>query len=98
MLLSLVHIPKYCTLIDYIKVLDSVWRDGFWLKLLKSGKEGKLFNVMKNMYSGIKSCVFLNGKNSPYCTPLSPHEGIRQGENLSPFLFSLCNNDIKELA
>ena len=61
------------------------------LKLSKSGIEGKLFIIIKNMYSGIKSCIFLIGKNFPYFTP---HEGIRQGENLSPFLFSLFINDI----
>ena len=48
---------------------------------------------MKQMYSGVKSCSFLNGKNSPYFTP---HEGIRKDKILSPLLFALFINDIEE--
>ena len=48
---------------------------------------------MKNMYLGIKSCVFLNETYFPCPTH---HEGIGQGEVISPFLFSLFINHIEE--
>jgi len=44
------------------------------------------------MYSGIKSCISLNGKCSSF---FLCNRGVRQGGNLSPILFSLFLNDIK---
>ena len=44
------NMKLYCCFIEYVKAFDSVWRDGFLLKLLKSGIEGERFNIMKNMY------------------------------------------------
>ena len=43
------------------------------------------------MYAQIKSCVFLNGEKSDFFISV---RGVRQGENLSPLLFSLFVNDI----
>ena len=44
------------------------------------------------MYAQIKSCVFLNGEKSDFFISA---RGVRQGENLSPLLFSLFVNDIE---
>ena len=44
------------------------------------------------MYENIKSCVRINDETSAYF----PSEcGVRQGENLSPLLFSLYLNDLE---
>ena len=51
---------------------------------------GKVFNVIFNMYNGIKSCVSLMGDF------FSSFAGVRQGENLSPILFSMYLNDLEE--
>ena len=52
---------------------------------------GKCFNLIKNMYENIKSCVKVNGT----CSNLFPCQiGLRQGENLSPVIFSLYLNDL----
>ena len=64
----------------------------FWQKLLKEGIHGKILNVIKNMYAEIKSCVLLNGVKSEY---FNCEKGVRQGENLSPLLFSLYLNDLE---
>jgi exonuclease III len=84
----------FCAFIDYQKAFDTVWRDGLWYKLYtQNGVEGKLLNVIKNMYTNIKSCVFVNGvKSDSFCSMI----GVRQGENLSPLLFSLFVNDIED--
>ena len=44
------------------------------------------------MYKDIKSCVSMNGVKSSYFGSFS---GVRQGENLSPVLFSLYLNDLE---
>ena len=54
-------------------------------KILKHGIEGKIFNIIRNMYSEIKSCITINGNSSGYFTG---DKGVRQGENLSPLLFA----------
>ena len=45
------------------------------------------------MYSDIKSCVSFNGERSTF---FSCNCGVRQGENLSPILFSLYLNDLEK--
>ena len=59
----------------------------------KSYITSKLLNVIVNMYNTIKSCVSLDGKLSDYFVS---YNGVRQGENLSPFLFSLFVNDLED--
>ena len=44
------------------------------------------------MYEGIKSCVSVNGVSSDY---FHSNIGVRQGENLSPFLFTIFLNDLE---
>ena len=83
----------YCCFIDFTKAFDNVWRIGLWQKLLKEGIHGKILNVIKNMYAEIKSCILLNGVKSEY---FNCEKGVRQGENLSPLLFSLYLNDLEE--
>ena len=60
--------------------------------MIDSGIQGKILNVIKSLYAQVKSCVFLNGHKSGYFISA---RGVRQGENLSPFLFSLFVNDIE---
>ena len=44
------------------------------------------------MYNGIKSCISVNNNTSGFFTCA---RGLRQGENLSPLLFSLYLNDVE---
>ena len=50
----------FCSFIDFSKAFDSVWRVGLWKKLLASNINGKCFQIILNMYKGIKSCVSYN--------------------------------------
>lgn len=81
-----------CAFIDFQKAFDTVWRAGLWRKLIDSHIRGKCFNIIYNLYQGIKSCVSVNGVKSPF---FQCSIGVRQGENLSPFLFSIYLNDLE---
>ncbi len=83
----------YCAFIDFSKAFDSVWRAGLWFKLIKSWIRGKLFNLIKSLYNNIKSCVISNNNMSDL---FGISRGVRQGENLSPLLFSIFVNDAEE--
>ena len=88
------HLNKtlYCAFIDFSKAFDSVWRNGLWFKLIQANISNKCFKLIHNMYQQIKSCVKLNNFTSPL---FSCNIGVRQGENLSPFLFALYINDLE---
>ena len=75
----------FCTFVDFKKAFDTVWRLGLWQKLVKNNVSGKTLNMVYNMYRNIKSCVKLGGDVSGL---FSCDIGVRQGENLFPFLFS----------
>ena len=83
----------FCLFIDYKKAFDLVWREALWYKLLRSSVNGKILSVIKNMYKGIKSYVVNGSSHSDY---FASCRGVRQGENLSPLLFSLFINDLEE--
>jgi len=84
----------YCAFIDYQKAFDTVWRTGLWLKLNKCGiyNSSKLHKIIVNMYEGVKSCVFAGNIKSEF---FGSFAGVRQGEILSPMLFSLYVNDLE---
>ena len=63
-------------------------------KLQKEGIKGKFLKVIKSMYSSIRSCVKVN-QNTMTESSLC-NKGIRQGDGLSPVLFSLFMNDLTE--
>ena len=81
----------YCAFVDYRKAFDSVNRTALWHKLLSYNIDGKCFKIIHNMYDKAKSCVSSKNAISDYFTS---HTGVRQGENLSPILFSLFLNDL----
>ena len=83
----------YCAFVDYRKAFDMVDRCSLWQKVLAMGINGKVLKVIQNMYANAKSCVQLNGNFSEY---FSCNIGVRQGENLSPLLFSIFLNDLAE--
>ncbi len=82
----------FCLFVDYKKAFDMVWREGLWYKLVKEKVQGKILNVIRNMYNNIRSCVMLNQETSD---TFVCNVGVRQGENLSPLLFAFYVNDIE---
>ena len=82
----------YCSFIDYSKAFDTVPHVHLWTKLLATGINGKIFNVVKAMYESAKSYVRQgNCKGFSFNCEI----GVRQGENLSPLLFALYLNDLE---
>ena len=82
----------YCAFIDLKKAFDSVSRTSLWFKMIKSGIDGKLFDLIRSMYDNIKlkvKCI------SSLSDLFSCEVGLLQGEIISPFLFALLINDIE---
>ena len=83
----------FCAFVDFEKAFDKVWRDGLWHKMLTNNITCKMWTLIKNMYQGIKSRIVHDNEISAY---FMCNNGLRQGENLSPFLFSLYLNDVED--
>ena len=82
----------YCTFVDFLKTFNSVWRFRLWKKLPSVEINGKFFRVIYNLYRNIKSCATLNDSKSCF---FASRIGLRQGEKLSPLLFSIFLNDLE---
>jgi hypothetical protein len=52
-----------------------------------------MLNVIQNIYKDIKSNIIFNNSKSDY---FPCDNGIRQGENLSTFLFAIFLNDLED--
>ena len=83
----------FCAFVDFKQAFDTVWRNGLWTKMHLNGISGKCFQYIQNMYKGIKSMLKMNGMTTDF---FRCNVGVRQGENLSPFLFSIYINDLEE--
>lgn len=82
----------FSAFIDFSQAFDKVWRAGLWHKLLQNSINGKFFTLIQNMYRNIKSRISHNGNIS---NTFISEIGVRQGENLSPILFSMFLNDLQ---
>ena len=82
----------YCAFIYYRKAFDFIDRCSLWSKMIAMGINGRLLNVIRNLYKNAKSCVKNDGKMSQY---FQCNVGVRQGENLSPLLFAIFLNDFE---
>ena len=84
----------FAAFVDFKKAFDFVVRDVLWYKLIQMGVRGKILNIIQSMYSNIKSRVKFDNIVSD---EFSSFLGVRQGECLSPFLFSMYLNDIENV-
>ena len=83
----------YCAFVDFTKAFDFVVRDVLWYKLIKIGVRGKMLDIIRSMYTNVKSQV---KHNKIISDAFFSNIGVRQGECLSPFLFSIYLNDLEE--
>jgi len=68
-------------------------RPNIWYKLFKLGIRGKLFKIIQSMYSQVRSRVKLLGETGDF---FESFLWVRQGESLSPLIFSMYLNDLEE--
>ncbi len=66
----------YCVFVDMKKAFDSVDRNSLWFKLYRSGIQGKMLRVIRDMYSKVKSCV---KSCNTYSDFFNYSVGLRQG-------------------
>ena len=85
----------YCAFIDYQKAFDTVIHDALWMKLTNSQISSKMLKMLKSLYSNVKACT-RNNENMSYSELFDLTLGVKQGETLSPLLFILFINDIKD--
>lgn len=81
----------YLCFIDIKKAYDRVWRDGLWLRLAQSGIKGKMWRMIRALYASTKSTVFSGGLDSDV---FDIDLGVRQGDILSPLVFSIFFNGL----
>ena len=76
----------YSCFIDLSKAFDTIPRDILLLKLRDVGITGKVFNIIRNIYSSDQACIKVDGKIGK---PFKISQGVRQGCVLSPLLFNI---------
>jgi hypothetical protein len=85
-------LSTYACFVDARKAFDRVNRECLWFKLQSIGIKGKMYDAVKSLYSNVKCFVKLNGC---YVTkPFDITQGVKQGCNISPTLFSIYINDL----
>ena len=82
----------FCAFVDLKKAFDSIYLNGLWFKLYKLGVNAKTLRIIKDMYNNVKTCV--RGCNS-YSDFFECAVGLKQGEVISPILFSLFIEDLE---
>ena len=83
----------YACFVDFKQAFDRVWHLGLFYKLSKMNINNHFLKILKSMYNNIKLSV----KTRNHLTDqFQSHIGIRQGDNISPLLFNLYNNDLPQ--
>lgn len=86
----------YCCFIDYERAFDTVIHEALWIKLIETGLSCKMVNMVKSIYQNVKSCV-KDASKTCYSDMFNVTLGVKQGEPLSPLLFILFVNDVKNV-
>ena len=80
------RLPVYMRFIDFEKAFDTVSHKKLWKALADMGFAEHLISLIKSLYESQKSNVRIAGQYTEWFNVL---QGVRQGCNLSPYLFNI---------
>ena len=81
----------YCCFVDFSKAFVTIWRKGLLSKLKTFGIEGKMFHIIKDLYSNTNGHVtFDNLVSENFEIKL----GVKQGDPPSPFFFNMYMDEL----
>ena len=78
---------------DLEKAYDKVCTEELWEALRRYGVSGGLLGAIKSMYQASEACVRMDGEVSEL---FEVKQGVRQGCPLSPLLFNIFLNIVRE--
>uniref|UniRef100_A0A914UYW4 Reverse transcriptase domain-containing protein n=1 Tax=Plectus sambesii TaxID=2011161 RepID=A0A914UYW4_9BILA len=76
--------------IDFEKAFDSVEANAIWSAKQEQGVHAELINLLRNIYTDAASEVCVNDER----VEIDIHRGVRQGDTISPKLFTACLEQI----
>jgi hypothetical protein len=77
----------YWCFVDFEKAFDSINHEAVWFEMTKKGVSERVVSCLSNMHEGIKFCVrCVNNEVTNFVTQT---KGVRQGCDLSPYLFNI---------
>ena len=84
----------YSCFVDFSKAFDCIPRDILFRRFIEKGITGKVFNLIKNIYTHEKCQIKMGGMLSD---PFDANQGVRQGCILSPILFNIFISDLPNI-
>ena len=84
----------YSCFVDFSKAFDCIPRDILFERLKSKGIRGKVFNLIKKIYTNEKCKIKVGGMLSD---TFDANQGVRQGCILSPLLFNIFISDLPEI-
>uniref|UniRef100_A0A4W5RDT1 ribonuclease H n=1 Tax=Hucho hucho TaxID=62062 RepID=A0A4W5RDT1_9TELE len=84
----------FACFIDFKKAFDSIWHEGLFYKILQTGLGGKVYDLIKCMYTENKCAIKIKNQRTEF---FSQSRGVRQGCSLSPNLFNIYINELADM-
>ena len=81
----------YTCFVDFSKAFDTIWRKGLIAKLNSFGTEGKMLNIIKDLYSGTNGHVTVGEFMSDN---FKISLGVKQGDPPSSFFFNIYMDEL----